>query len=128
MGIENRLKKALAIKGFDDKEFSVKLHEICGMPKRTAHNYLSGLRSPDAENLTLISARLGINVDWLLTGEGEMFRSPDDSTPVQSLPPDEITLLEAYRRCTERERNLITALANVLADKQTSIQATERKT
>lgn len=114
MSIDIRLKAALSYKGFSNKDFSAKLNEICGMPKRTAHNYLSGLRTPDAENLTSLCARMGINLNWLLTGEGPMFR---DQVATTDLPPDEAALLDAYRAADESAKAALLVVAKTMAKK-----------
>ena len=49
------------------------LAQITQMPYRTLYNYLSGEREPTPENLQKLVAHLGININWLLTGEGKMF-------------------------------------------------------
>ncbi|MEO5347896.1 MAG: helix-turn-helix domain-containing protein [Magnetococcus sp. YQC-9] len=113
MGINFRLKNTLSAKGFDHKEFSSKLNEICGIPKSTAYNYLSGVRTPDAENLALLCSRLGINLNWLLTGEGPMFRSSTSPT----LSPDESALLDAYRAADEAGRAALLITAKAMARK-----------
>ncbi|MFA7238851.1 MAG: helix-turn-helix transcriptional regulator [Sulfuricellaceae bacterium] len=42
-----------------------------GMPYRTLQGYLRGEREPNPEGMEKIS-RLGVNLHWLITGEGEM--------------------------------------------------------
>jgi len=53
------------------KEFS----ELCGIPYKTMQNYLYGTRSINEGNLKKISLRLKVNINWLLTSEGEMYQS-----------------------------------------------------
>lgn len=46
------------------------LAEAAGVRAHTVWRWESGKFSPDADNLPLIAAALGVSVDWLLTGEG----------------------------------------------------------
>lgn len=50
-------------------EFSKKTN----IPYRTIQSYLLNERTPSFENLQKIATHLCINLNWLLTGEGEMF-------------------------------------------------------
>lgn len=45
-----------------------------GIPKATFQNYIKG-RNPNVEHLVRISETFDANLDWLLTGQGEMFHS-----------------------------------------------------
>jgi len=65
-----RLARALADKSLSIKEFST----LCDVPYRTAQGYLDGSRAPGAENLATISAQLSVDLNWLLLGEGSIWR------------------------------------------------------
>jgi len=52
----------------------VQLAESCDIPYRTAQNYLGDERKIGLDALVKMCTRLGINVNWLLTGEGEMYQ------------------------------------------------------
>ena len=73
--IADRLRVALARLGMTMAELSKK----SGMPYRSIQNYLSGKQNPGAEALIKIKEALGVNIDWILTGVGEML---DKSTYV----------------------------------------------
>lgn len=70
MSVQNRLKEVVDKSGLTMKQVA----ERCGMPYRTLQNYLISDREPNAKALTSISTHLGVSIDWLLTGEGEMYR------------------------------------------------------
>jgi len=70
MSVQNRLKEVVDRSGLTMKEVA----ERCGMPYRTLQNYMISDREPNAKALTSISTHLGVSIDWLLTGEGEMYR------------------------------------------------------
>lgn len=80
MSVKDRLKILINKLGLKIVDFSRKT----GIPYRTLQNYLSGQRSPSTENLQKITAQLGANINWLLTGEGEMFKS-DSSIKNESI-------------------------------------------
>lgn len=69
MSISIRLKAVL-----DDKQLKIKdFSEKCGIPYRSIQNYLREERAINADVLKSIHVHLGININWLLTGEGEMY-------------------------------------------------------
>ncbi|NCG55224.1 helix-turn-helix domain-containing protein [Serratia fonticola] len=94
MGIQERLRQVMDLKGLTIKE----LAERSGMPYRSLQNYLRGEREPNNDALLVLRTHLGISVDWLLTGEGDMYLSEAESAP--SLPVDtpfsnsDLTMLE----------------------------------
>jgi len=50
--------------------------EALGVPKTTLGNYERGDRDPDLLLLSEYRDRFGVNINWLVTGEGEMFDDP----------------------------------------------------
>jgi len=64
-----RLKFLIELLKVNIKEFSAKT----GIPYRTVQSYLLGERQPNYENLQKIATHLSVNINWLLTGEGEVF-------------------------------------------------------
>ncbi|GAB0057347.1 hypothetical protein SIID45300_01674 [Candidatus Magnetaquicoccaceae bacterium FCR-1] len=56
---------------------------------------------------------MDMNIDWLLTSEGNMFRSSSSPT----LTPDETALLEAYRAADEAGRAALLITAKAMARK-----------
>ncbi len=61
---------------------------LAGMPKRTLVGYENAEREPGSSSLAAI-ARTGVNMTWLLTGEGEMRPSPaPEPESDQQLAPD----------------------------------------
>lgn len=103
MGIKDRLRIVIDTLGLKISEAS----EMSGVPYRSWQNYLSGLREPNAEALTMICTRLGIHADWLLTGEGPMRR--DEAAPITTteppaapgISPREAAMLELFRSLDE---------------------------
>lgn len=52
-----------------------------GVPQTTVHTYLAKGRLPSSEFLARIQQKLGISLDWLFTGKGEMYLSEDRKSP-----------------------------------------------
>ncbi|WP_233419225.1 XRE family transcriptional regulator [Aggregatibacter actinomycetemcomitans] len=72
---------------------------------------MRGDREPNSEAY-LKFAQLGININWLLTGEGEMFIG---GTPESVLTKQEQTLLEDYRESNEQGKEAIEKTAKALS-------------
>lgn len=69
MNTSERLKQVMEVKGFNLKTFS----EQTDIPYRTLQNYILTNREPSAESLNKLHSQLGINLNWLMSGKGEMF-------------------------------------------------------
>lgn len=66
-----------------------------GIPVATFHNYMKG-RTPSAEALFHIRETFSANINWLLTGEGEMF---GDETGTQGETQENLAMdLEVLHR------------------------------
>jgi phage repressor protein C with HTH and peptisase S24 domain len=76
------------------------------IPYRTFQSYISGEREPGANNLSKISARLCISLDWLLTGDGEMFRQERG---------------DHYNNVTEVTRLIVQVLQDMPEDQQRDV-------
>ncbi|WP_234885403.1 XRE family transcriptional regulator [Glaesserella parasuis] len=72
---------------------------------------MRGEREPNSDAY-LKFAQLGININWLLTGQGEMFIG---GTPESTLTQKEQTLLEDYRESNEQGKAAIEEAASALA-------------
>ncbi|WP_283166872.1 XRE family transcriptional regulator [Thermodesulfovibrio yellowstonii] len=78
MNIKNRLKFLIDTLKISYKDFSKKT----GIPYTSLQNYIYGSRQPTIENLQKICTQLNVNLNWLLTGEGEMFINKPVAQPV----------------------------------------------
>ena len=87
-----------------------KFSERSGINYRSVQNYMRGDREPNSEAY-LKFAQLGININWILTGEGEMFISTTEST----LSRQEQKLLEDYRESNEQGKEAIEKTAKALS-------------
>lgn len=112
MKLKDRLKASFEAKSLKIVEVS----EITGISYSTLQNYLRGVREPNVEILTKFSIHLNINLNWLLTGQGEMFIG---GTPESTLTRQEQVLLADYRESNEQGKEAIEKTASALAFKAT---------
>ena len=89
MSISERLKQVIEDKNLNIKAFS----EISGIPYRSIQNYLRNEREPNVEALIRLKEAINIDINWLLTGEGKMYRN----LPNDELEAKEQTLINHYR-------------------------------
>ncbi|WP_375648288.1 helix-turn-helix domain-containing protein [Bartonella sp. MU70NMGDW] len=68
--LAKRLREVRLALGFTERKQFAKHFEI---PETTMRNYETGLREPPASIMRIYKDRCGISLDWLVTGEGEMF-------------------------------------------------------
>ena len=78
VGFPERLKMALGTKS--SRAFAME----CGMSATVMHQYLSGKSEPSRLVLISIAKTSGVNLHWLLTGEGEMRRGGKDAVPLDA--------------------------------------------
>lgn len=91
MSISNRLREVMEYKGLNIKAFA----ELLNVPYRTLQNYLLNERDPSAEVLIKISNVLNVDLNWLMRGEGDMFRG---SMNESELNEKEKLLIRRYRK------------------------------
>ncbi|SCY46385.1 hypothetical protein SAMN05216233_109212 [Desulfoluna spongiiphila] len=66
-----------------------------GIPVATFHNYMKG-RTPSAEAMFHVRETFGVNINWLLSGEGEMFDT--EAVTAKTSDDDLIMDLEVLHR------------------------------
>ena len=90
MCISERLRQVCEAKNWKITDFA----EQTGIAYRTMQGYIGGEREPNAEGMTGI-AKAGVNLNWLVSGEGEMFLSDvkmcirDSAKPKRRCSPPE---------------------------------------
>ncbi len=123
MSVNIRLRQFLDAEGLKITQAA----EKSGIPYRSLQNYLSGERDPSVEALTAINTRLGVSIDWLLTGDGRMHRGtgePATETPregtvlalLRQLPDDDQLEIELVAQSKKRLRDVEQRLEQVTAD------------
>ncbi|MFD1806328.1 helix-turn-helix domain-containing protein [Pasteurella oralis] len=110
MGIKLRLKEVQLSKGLNLKEFS----EASGVSYRSLQNYLSGEREPNVTGLTNLCTRLGVNINWLLTGQGDMFVNDI----VNEISGEEASLLDDFRNMNDQGKTAVKATARAMAEQE----------
>ncbi|EAM4263992.1 XRE family transcriptional regulator [Salmonella enterica] len=114
MGISERLKIVLDNQSLSITDAAAK----CEIPYRSLQNYLRGEREPKVDALISISTRLGVSIDWLLTGRGTMYITSNqvegrDCSQCAQQVSDEMTvrerkLLELFRALpSEEQKNIL---------------------
>lgn len=89
MSISERLKQVIEDKNLNIKAFS----ETSGIPYRSIQNYLRNEREPNVEALIKLKEAMNIDINWLLTGKGEMYYG----LPNDELEAKEQALINHYR-------------------------------
>ncbi|MGR9014143.1 MAG: helix-turn-helix domain-containing protein [Gammaproteobacteria bacterium] len=105
MSIGKRLRQAIDTSGLNVTEFSVST----GIPYRTLQQYLADNRAPAAEALTKICEQSSIDINWLLTNQGSMYRS-QVASPEDSLNQRHASLLSLFDVLSEdQQREILSA-------------------
>ncbi|QEH48416.1 helix-turn-helix domain-containing protein [Aggregatibacter actinomycetemcomitans] len=110
MNTSERLKRIMEVKGFNLKTFA----EQSDIPYRTLQNYILSGREPNAEALMKLHTRLGINLNWLVSGDGQMFNS---KLEVSDLSQGEMNLINNYQTMSEDIKTAFNILFNKISNK-----------
>jgi transcriptional regulator with XRE-family HTH domain len=81
MEFANRLNNILGTLSINQSALALKM----GVSKGIISEFSSGAREPSKDFLFGLS-KIGISLDWFLTGEGEMFRNQESDTPEPEKP------------------------------------------
>ena len=93
MCISERLRQVCEAKNWKITDFA----EQAGIAYRTMQGYIGGEREPNAEGMTGI-AKAGVNLNWLVSGEGKMFQT---LTQENTMSEQEEKLIADYRSMPE---------------------------
>ncbi len=87
-----------------------------------------GTQSMDAGNCVRLARFLGVNTDWLATGEGPMQRESDQTTPFDELKGPEVTLFQLVRGGLNRDEliNLISVISDAVDTKRDSVNPDQK--
>jgi hypothetical protein len=108
MCISERLRQVCEAKNWKITDFA----EQTGIAYRTMQGYIGGEREPNAEGMSGI-AKAGVNLNWLVSGEGEMFIENSNNL---ILTIDEMNLLENYRSVTDSGKRILQSTSYILCD------------
>lgn len=117
--VAGRLRRSCEVKRLKPKD----IHELTGIPLRSVHNYWAGEQAPGAEQLGKLKAGLGVNVNWLLTGDGPMFLgvATSEDRATHALESSKVRQMERH---VSRLRALEAAVPR-LAEKQQKVLSAE---
>ena len=110
MCISERLRQVCEVKNWKIKDFA----EQTGIAYRTLQGYVGGEREPNTEGMTAI-ARAGVNLNWLVSGEGEMFQSEPQKTVMSE---QETKLILNYRTMPENLKDAFSISFKEISEKQ----------
>lgn len=110
MCISERLRQVCEAKNWKIKDFA----EQTGIAYRTLQGYVGGEREPNAEGMTAI-AKAGVNLNWLVSGEGEMFQI---ATQEIAMSEQEEKLLNNYRTMPENLKDAFSISFKEISNKQ----------
>jgi len=109
MTIGARLRSVIDDIGINVSEFS----RIADIPYGTLQQYLSDKRSPATEALTKICTQTNIDIHWLLTGKGLMYRNETtDKKVINDLKQRHISLLKLFDMLNETQQQEVLAIAS----------------
>lgn len=110
MCISERLRQVCEAKNWKITDFA----EQTGIAYRTMQGYIGGEREPNAEGMTGI-AKAGVNLNWLVSGEGEMFQSV---TQRNEMSEQEEKLIADYRSMPENLKDAFSISFKEISNKQ----------
>jgi transcriptional regulator with XRE-family HTH domain len=113
MGIGERLKDLRHALGLTQEQFAARV----GLSKATLVGYEVGQRKPGADALAAIS-RSGVNMTWLLTGDGEMFARRPSRATVGDAPPAQASRLLPSSHPRARRWDHLIRLVEQIEDEQ----------
>lgn len=93
MNISDRLNQLIELKKLNIKDFA----EQCDIPYRSMYNYVRGERKPNLEALSKISQRFNVDLNWLIMGNGEVFKN----VSIDNFSIEENQLVQHYREMPE---------------------------
>jgi transcriptional regulator with XRE-family HTH domain len=109
-----RLQKAATRVGVGESQASIA--DALNLNRQTIHRWFSG-GEPNADMLLHAARTLGVDPEWLKSGNGDMLPQPDE------LPADERDLLKNYRSASADARRSIQTIVRSLRKSVVTIAA-----
>lgn len=109
MCIVKRLNHLIEVSNMTIKAFS----DQTEIPYRSVQSYLRAERELSIDAAIKIANTLGVSLNWLILGQGEMFINLMGESTINA---DELSLLEKYRATTQSGKRIIQSTCNVILD------------
>ena len=119
MTINDRIKMIRVDKGYSQQKFADKI--------KLSANFINlierGSRNPSERTLNDISAEFNVNLEWLKTGEGEMYDEESEDVVIKSLKSEynlddiDVEIIQTYIKMAPLERQVFKDFIKNIADK-----------
>lgn len=113
--MEERIKQARGERGWSQAELARRMF----VTQPSVAEWESGRKTPHMKNLVRLAKLLGVGLEWLSTGRGEMHPSltqaESDAPPDEWMLPEERRLLSSFTRLQPRQREALLGFLESLA-------------
>ena len=120
MTINDRIKMIRVDKGYSQQKFADKI--------KLSANFINlierGSRNPSERTLNDISAEFNVNLEWLKTGEGDMYDEESEDVVIKSLRTEynlddiDLEIIQTYIKMAPLERQVFKDFIKNIADKK----------
>lgn len=120
MTINDRIKMIRVDKGYSQQKFADKI--------KLSANFINlierGSRNPSERTLNDISAEFNVNLEWLKTGEGDMYDEESEDVVIKSLKSEynlddiDLEIIQTYIKMAPLERQVFKDFIKNIADKK----------
>ncbi len=83
LNVMKEFRERLAVLFEESGKLQPKFAESIGVSEKTYRNYRDGITQPNADVLANIARAYNVNCEWLILGEGPIYK---DQTPTKELP------------------------------------------
>lgn len=120
MTINERIKKVRIDKGYSQQKFADKI--------KLSANFINlierGSRNPSERTLNDISAEFNVNLEWLKTGEGDMYDEESEDVVIEALKSEyelddiDVEIIQTYIKMAPLERQVFKNFIKSISDKK----------
>lgn len=120
MIIGERVKKIRTDKGYSQQKFADKIN----LSKNFINLLESGARNPSERTLKDIAVEFNVNLNWLKTGEGDIYDEESEDAVIKSLKSEynlddiDVEIIYTYIKMAPLERQVFKDFIKNIADKK----------
>ena len=120
MTINERIKKIRTDKGYSQQRFADKIN----LSKNFINLLESGARNPSERTLKDIAVGFNVNLNWLKTGEGDVYEEESEEAVIKSLRTEynlddmDLEIIQTYIKMAPLERQVFKDFIKNIADKK----------